>query len=76
MKKVPEKLKTGNSAGLDGLRAELFKELINDRRAIERLTVSYEKVLGEKHKPTEWKKSKTIMIPKKNRNRTETNSND
>ena len=35
MKKVLEKLKTGKSAGLEGLRAELYKELINDRRAIE-----------------------------------------
>ena len=67
MKKVLEKLKTGKSAGLDGLRAELNKELINDRRAIEKLTASYKKVLEEKQEPTEWKKSKTIMIPKKNR---------
>ena len=74
VKKVLEKLKTGKSAGLDGLRAELYKELINDRRAIEKLTASYKKILQEKQEPTEWKKSKTIMIPKKeqtNRNRTE-----
>ena len=38
MKKVLEKLKTGKSAGLDELRAELYKELINDRRTIEKLT--------------------------------------
>ena len=63
MKKVLEKLKTGKAAGLDGLRAELYKEPINDRRAIEKLTASYEKVLEEKHVPSEWKKSKTIMIP-------------
>ena len=67
MKKVLEKLKTGKSAGLDGLRAELYKELINDRRAIEKLTASYKKVLEEKQEPTKWEKSKTIMIPKKNR---------
>ena len=73
VKKVLEKLKTGKSAGLDGLRAELYEVLINDRRAIEKLTASYKKVLQEQE-PTEWKKSKTIMIPKKeqtNRNRTE-----
>ena len=46
---------------------KLEKKLINDRRAIENLTASYKKVLEEKHEPTEWKKSKTIMIPKKNR---------
>ena len=67
MKKVIEKLKTGKSAGLDGLRAELYKELIKDRRAIEKLTASYKKVLEEKQEPTDWKKSKTIMIPKNNR---------
>ena len=67
VKKVLEKLKTGKAAGLDGLRPELYKELINDRRAIEKLTASYKKVLEEKHELTEWKKSKTIMIPKKNR---------
>ena len=67
MKKVLEKLKTGKAVGLDGLRAELYKELMNDRRAIEKLTASYKKVLEEKHELTEWKKSKTIMIPKKNR---------
>ena len=41
------------------LRAELYKEIINDKRAIEKLTASY--------KPSEWKKSKTIMILRKNR---------
>ena len=30
VKKVLEKLKTGKAAGLDGLRAELYKKLIND----------------------------------------------
>ena len=49
VKIVLEKLKTGKAAGLDGLRAELYKELINDRRAIEKLTASYKKVLDEKH---------------------------
>ena len=63
VKSVLEKLKTGKAAGLDGLRAELYKELINDRRAIEKLTASYKKGLEEKHEPTEWKKSKTIMMP-------------
>ena len=62
-----EKLKTGKSVGLDGLRAELYKELMNDKRAIEKLTASYKKVLEEKQEATEWKKSKTIMIPIKNR---------
>ena len=56
VKKVIEKLKTGKSAGLDGLRAELYKELIKDRRAIEKLTASYKKVLEEKQEPIEWKK--------------------
>ena len=56
VKKVLEKLKTGKSAGLDGLRAELYKELINDRRAIKELTESYKKVREEKHEQTEWKK--------------------
>ena len=32
VKKVLEKLKTGKSAGLDGLRADIYKELMNDRR--------------------------------------------
>ena len=58
MKKVLEKLKTGKSVGLDGLRAELYKELINDRRAIKKLTASYKKVLEDKKEPTEWKKYK------------------
>ena len=56
----------------------MYKELINDKGAIEKLTASYKKVLEEKHEPTEWKKSKTIMIKKEQTNRygTETNSND
>ena len=57
VRKVIEKLKTGKSAGLDGLRAELYKELIKDRRAIEKLAASYKKVLEEKQEPTEWKKN-------------------
>ena len=79
VKKVIEKLKTGKSAGLDGLRAELYKKLIKDRRAIEKLTASYKKVLEEKQEPTEWKKIKNNNDTKKeqtNRNRTEINSND
>ena len=56
VKKVLEKLKTGKSAGLDGLRTELYKELVNDRRAIEKLTASYKKVLKKKQESTEWKK--------------------
>ena len=65
VKKVLEKLKTGKSVELDGLRAELYKDLINDRRAIEILTARYKKVLEERHEPTKSKKSKTIMIPKR-----------
>ena len=80
VKKVLKKLKTCKSAGLDGLRAELYKELINDRRATEKLTASYKKVLEEKQEePTEWKKIKNNNDTKKEkteRNRTETNSND
>ena len=57
VKKVLEKLKTGKSARLDGLRAELYKELINDRRAIEKLTAIYKKALEEKQEPTEWEKN-------------------
>ena len=30
------------------------------------MTASYKKVLEVKHEPTEWKKSKTIVISKKN----------
>ena len=56
MKKILEKLKTGKSACIDWLRAELYKELINDRRAIEKLSAGYKKLLDEKHEPTEWKK--------------------
>ena len=56
MRKVIEKLKTGKSAVLDGLRAELYKGLANDRRAIAKMTVSYKKLLKERHEATEWKK--------------------
>ena len=56
VKKVLEKLKTGESARLDGLRVELIKELINDRRAMEKQTASYKKVLEKRHELTEWKK--------------------
>ena len=38
VKEVLEKLKPVKSAGLDGLKAELYKELTNDRRAMEKLT--------------------------------------
>ena len=53
VKKVLEKLKRGKSAGLDGLRAELDKELINDRRADKKeilvKTVIREKNITEKN---------------------------
>ena len=38
VKEVLEKLKPVKSAGLDVLKAELYKELTNDRRAMEKLT--------------------------------------
>ena len=53
VKKVIEKLKTGKSAGLDGLRAELYKELIKDRRAIEKLTAKKKKINKKNNRPTE-----------------------
>ena len=58
MKKVLKKLKTGKSAGLDGLRAELYKELIKVRRALEQLTASYKKVLEEKREQQNGKNQK------------------
>ena len=79
VKKVLEKLKTGKSAGLDRLSVELYKELINDRRAIEKLTAIYEKVLEEKKRTNRMEEIKNNHDSKKeqtNRNRTETNSND
>ena len=52
VKKVLEKYKTGKSAaGLDELRVDLYKELLNDRRAIEKLTASYKNVLEGKTRP-------------------------
>ena len=78
MKKVLEK-KTGKAAGLDGLRAELYKELINDRRAIEKLSASYEKGARGKTRTNRMEEIKNNHDTKKeqtNRNRTETNSND
>ena len=41
MKKVLQKLIPGKSAGLDKLKAELYKDLTNDGRAREILTTSY-----------------------------------
>ena len=48
MKKVLEKLKTGKSAGLDGLRAELYKELITYKIIEEMRKTEWIKVLGPK----------------------------
>ena len=74
MKKVLEKLKAGKSAGLDGLRAELYKELINDRRAIEKLKGARGKT--GTNRMEEIKNNHDTKKEQTNRNRTETNSID
>ena len=58
------KLRPKSSAGPDELKPEFYKALANSKTCLEKLTLCYQEELKRNDKPTEWKISRTRMIPK------------
>ena len=61
------KLKRKKAAGCDGLKPELYKALAGSEVVIESLERGFGRVLELEEVPEGWKRSRTVMIPKKKR---------
>jgi len=62
------RMKTGKSPGPDGLKAEIYKELMLSPKYILTLTRAMNlQLLNNSRVPEKWKKSKTVMIKKKSK---------
>ena len=57
-------MKAGKSPGPDSLKPEIYKYLVDSPEVVDSLTVSLNKIVCEGSVPAEWKRSKTILIPK------------
>jgi len=59
------KLKRGKQSGPDELKPEIYKWLMGNRRCVELLTHSMNRVIVDSEPPNHWRESRTSMIPKK-----------
>ena len=71
VKETLKKVKGKKSAGLDGLKPELYKELGNSRDCVKALTVGYNRILDEGGEPSSWGSSRTAMLGKNSKPRVE-----
>ena len=60
-------MKNRKAGGCDGLKPEMYKVLLQSEIYVETLRRGPEEALIGRREPEEWKKSKTIMIPKTRR---------
>lgn len=58
------KIKTRKKAGTDGLKGEIYKWLGERHLCVKTLTSPINEVTRNMEPPQEWKKSKTVLIPK------------
>ena len=65
VEKALGRLRNGKSAGVDGLKPELYKELTSSGVSMRALREAMEKIVEEGGEPESWKKSRTVMIEKK-----------
>ena len=59
-----KKIKHKKVPGSDGIKAELFKVLVDSNKCIEELTLCLNNILTEDDTVDNWKKFNTILIPK------------
>ena len=57
-------MKASSAGGVDGLRPDMYKVLMQSEVCVEALTEGCRKIVEEGNVPEEWKHSKTVMIPK------------
>ena len=62
-----KQMKDGKAPGPDGVKAEVYKILLEDDDLIETISVSLNKCLETTNIPNNWKTSNTILIEKKNK---------
>ena len=62
-----EGLKEGKAAGPDKVKAEVYQKLGKSQICREVMRENFDKVIDMKEIPNSWKKTKTRMIPKKNK---------
>lgn len=62
-----KKLKNKTAAGPDKMKGEFYKALQDSEKFIKLLTESFREILENGTGPDEWKESRTIMVPKKNK---------
>ena len=67
VKRHLSKLKDGKQPGIDGIKPEFFKWLSESRTSITSITSSFNKIVNDRSIPENWKKSKTVLVPKKAR---------
>ena len=63
--RVIKTLKNGNVPGEDGLKAEIFKGMLNSPKLIETMKHCFNEIVNTGKIPISWKTSITKMIPKK-----------
>lgn len=59
-----KKMKSNKQSGPDGIKAEMWKWLGENKKTVEMLTKSLNKIIQEENIPESWKTSKTVLIPK------------
>ena len=64
MKSKLASIKNGKQGGLDGLKGEIYKAMGNSEICVRKITEVYNRVMTEGVVGSEWKMSKTCMIPK------------
>jgi len=67
VRKHLNKLKTGKQAGIDGIKPELYKWLGRSHVVIAVLSKCMNNLILTGTVPEHWKRSKTVLIPKKNK---------
>ena len=60
-----KRMRTNKAPGPDGIKAELYKVMLENRELVSILTISLNGILEETHIPDDWRVSNTVLIQKK-----------
>ena len=64
VKRIIKNMKGGKAPGPDGIKIEIYKELVENDICLQKLTSCLQEEYNRNQKPNSWKTSKTKMIPK------------
>ena len=65
LEKQIKKMKSGKAAGPNGLKIEMFKEILNHQEIKYKLVNAYNEIIQNKRRPESWRISNTKLLPKK-----------